>query len=192
MPGLKIRQGIYYLYWRSKLQRQFTFTWKKSIINQLEAALGETLQLLSSFDEKEMNTVPFEGSWTAAQVCRHLYKSEKGMDELFYAPAKPADRNPAERAENFKELFLNFDTKMKSPDFIAPEDKHYEKKELEGSLEEAKDKMLEAAQNVNLAEMAALPDEHPLKGSTKLEMIYFVTYHTMRHNHQLKKIREKI
>ena len=164
----------------------------KEIINQLEAALGETLQLLSSFNEKEMNTIPFEGSWTAAQVCQHLYKSEDGMDQLLYAPTEQTDRNPEEKAAWLKEIFLNFDTKMKSPDFIVPEDKHYDKADLEEPLKATKDKMVEAAHKVNLAEIAHLPDGHPLKGNTKLEMLHFITYHTMRHNHQLKNIREKL
>ena len=111
------------------------------------------------------------------------------MDQLLYAPAQPADRDPEERAASLKDIFLNFETKMKSPDFILPEDKHYEKTELEGPLEETKDKMIEAAQNVNLTEVAPLSDGHPLEGSTKLELVHFITYHTMRHNHQLKKIK---
>ena len=85
----------------------------KEIINQLETALNDTLALLASFDEKEMNTVPFEGSWTAAQVCRHLLKSETGMDELLFAPSQVPDRNPEERAAELKDLFLNFEIKMK-------------------------------------------------------------------------------
>lgn len=164
----------------------------KEIINQLEAALGETLELLSSFSEKEMNTVPFEGSWTAAQVCRHLYKSENGMDELFYAPAQPADRNPGERVAEFHDIFLNFETKMKSPDFLVPEEKEYDKKELKVPLQETKDKMITAAQKANLTEVPQLPEGHPLQGSTKLELLHFVTYHTMRHNHQLKNIRANV
>lgn len=164
----------------------------KEIINQLEAALGETLQLLSSFSEMEMNTVPFEGSWTAAQVCQHLYKSEDGMDQLLKAPTKPADRNPEEKAAWLREIFLNFETKMKSPDFILPEDKHYDKAELEGPLKDTKDKMVEAAFKADLSEIAPLPDGHPFQGNTKLEMLHFITYHTMRHNHQLKNIRKKL
>lgn len=164
----------------------------KEIINQLETALEETLELLSGFNEKEMNTVPFEGSWTAAQVCKHLYKSENGMDELLYAPTHPVDRNPEEKAQKLKGIFLNFETKMKSPEFILPEDRHYKKEELEGPLKETKDKMVEAANKVNLAEIAPLPDGHPFKGNTKLEMLHFITYHTIRHNHQLKNIRAKV
>ncbi len=164
----------------------------KEIINQLEVALGETLELLSSFTEKEMNTVPFQGSWTAAQVCRHLYKSENGIDELLHATAQPADRNPEERVAEFHDIFLNLEIKMKSPDFILPEEKHYEKNELESPLQDAKHKMIIAAHTANLAEVPQLPEGHPLQGATKLELLHFVTYHTIRHNHQLKNIRAKV
>lgn len=164
----------------------------KEIINQLETALNDTLALLASFDEKEMNTVPFEGSWTAAQVCRHLLKSETGMDELLFAPSQVPDRNPEERAAELKDLFLNFEIKMKSPDFILPEEKQYDRAELEKPLKDAKEKMVDAAGKANLNEIAPLPEEHPLHGITKLETVHFVTYHTMRHNHQLRKIKEKV
>lgn len=164
----------------------------KEIISQLETALSDTLHLLTAFNEKEMNTVPFEGSWTAAQVFRHLFKSEDGMDQLLYAPSEPIERQPDKNAGWLKEMFLNFETKMQSPDFILPEDKNYNKEELSGPLKETADKMLEAAKKVNLNEVAPLPEGHPFKGNTKLEMVHFITYHTMRHNHQLRKIREKV
>ena len=164
----------------------------QNIINQLEAALGETVTLLSSFNEKELNTVPFEGSWTAAQVGRHLYKSEDGMDQLMEASTEPANRQPDERAAEFKRLFLDYTLKMKSPDFILPEDREYDKSELVTSLEDVKDKMLKVTQIADLTYIAPLPDAHPLKGSTKLEIVHFLTYHTMRHNHQLQKIKEAL
>ena len=164
----------------------------KEIINQLDAALTETLQLLSSLNEEKINKIPSEGSWTAAQVAQHLYKSIKGMDELLYTPSQQADRNPEEKAQWLKDIFLNYENKMKSPDFILPEDKYYNQSELKDSLESAKDKMTEAAKNSKLEEMAPLPEGHPLNGITKLETLYFVTYHTIRHNHQMKNIREQL
>lgn len=164
----------------------------KEIINQLDAALTETLQLLSSLNEEKINKIPFEGSWTAAQVVQHLYKSIRGMDELLYTPSQQADRNPEEKAQWLKDIFLNYENKMKSPDFILPEDKYYDQSELKDSLENAKDKMTEAAKNSKLEEMAPLPEGHPLNGITKLETLYFVTYHTIRHNHQMKNIREQL
>ncbi|MFD2601933.1 DinB family protein [Flavobacterium suzhouense] len=164
----------------------------KEIINQMDAALTETLQLLSSLNEEQINKIPFAGSWTAAQVVQHLYKSIKGMDELLYTPSQQADRNPEEKAQWLKDIFLNYENKMKSPDFILPEDKYYDQSELKDSLESAKDKMTEAAKNSKLEEMAPLPEGHPLNGITKLETLYFVTYHTIRHNHQMKNIRENL
>jgi hypothetical protein len=164
----------------------------KEIINQLETALGDTLSLLDYFNEKEMNTISFEGSWTAAQVFRHLFKSENGMDELLYAPTEPVERRPDEKVDWLKDTFLNFEVKFESPDFIIPEDKNYNKEELSGPLKEVADKMIEAAKKVNLSEIAPLSEGHPFEGSTKLEMIHFITYHTIRHNRQLRRIREKV
>jgi len=162
------------------------------IISQLESALDETQKLLSSFTEKELNTVPFEGSWTAAQAGRHLYKSQNGMDGLLLAPAEPVERNPEEKAKELRDMFLNFDIKMKSPDFILPEEKEYDKDELIVSLKNVKNEMIAAAEKADLSQLAPLPEGHPLKGHSKLEIVHFVTYHTMRHNHQLEEIRAAI
>jgi DinB superfamily len=162
------------------------------IISKLEAALGETIAHLSSFTEKDLNTVPFEGSWTAGQVGRHLYKSQNGMDGLLLAPAETADRNPEERVKELKDTFLNFEIKMKSPDFIYPEDKEYNKEALIKELQEVKDKMMDAASKADLVQLAPLPEGHPFAGATKLEMVHFMAYHTMRHNHQLEKIKAEV
>lgn len=160
----------------------------KEIINQLEAALGETLHLLSKFDGQNLNKVPYEGSWTAGQVARHLEKSQTGMDELLLAPTEKADRPADEKASWLKDIFLNFESKMQSPDFILPEEKDYTKGELETPLKNIKDKTLAALDTANLEQLAPLPEQHPFHGNTKLEMVHFMAYHTIRHNHQLKKI----
>jgi hypothetical protein len=47
----------------------------KDIVQQLEKTTNEMLQLVSSFNEEEMNSVPFKDSWTAAQVADHITKS---------------------------------------------------------------------------------------------------------------------
>lgn len=165
---------------------------KTEIITNLDNALEETLQLLTSFTEEEMNKVPFEGSWTAAQVCEHLHKAETDMDKLLLAPSKPVERQPDERREELADIFLNFETKFQAPDFIIPEDKHYTMRELEVPMREIKDKMVAAAKAANLDELAPLPQGHPFEGATKLEMVYFTTYHATRHNRQIKNIKAKL
>ncbi len=165
---------------------------KITIINQLEAALGETVQLLSSFTQEDLNHVPFEGSWTAAQVGRHLYKSEEGMDSLLLTPTETVNRPPDQNAAQLESILMDFENKMKSPDFILPEERVYDKAELIESLLTVKSTMLAATQGANLSQLAPLPDGHPLTGNTKLEIVHFVTYHTARHNHQIKAISMKL
>jgi hypothetical protein len=159
---------------------------KESIINQLQAVLDETVQLLSPLDKEQLNTVPFKGSWTPAQVGQHLLLSETGIDELLLTPTEIAKRQPDEKVEETRKLFLDYTIKMESPDFILPEDKEYSHDILVEPLKEIKVKITEAANTANLNEVAPLPKGHPFEGYTKLELVHFVTYHTMRHNHQIK------
>ena len=164
----------------------------ETIISQLDKSFNETIQLLSQFSQEEINTVPFKDSWTAAQVGCHLLKSGTGTDNILNESTQPIDRAPDENAENLKKLFLDFENKMQAPDFIIPEEKVYDKEELIASLKELSKKTIEAAYKSNLSQITSLPDVHPLKGMSKLEMIYFLTYHTMRHNNQIKNIRKSL
>ena len=162
------------------------------IIKQLDTALSETISLLADFDHKQLNKVPFKGSWTAGQVGCHLLKSETGMDDLLYAPSAPAERKPDEKVQELKDIFLDYSKKFESPDFILPEDREYTSQELTDSLRTVKENMLLAVKNSDLTETAPLPDGHPFAGNTKLEMVHFITYHTIRHNNQIRKIREAV
>jgi hypothetical protein len=158
----------------------------ESIINQLEAVLGETVQLLSSLNNEELNRAPFNGSWTAAQVGQHLLKAETGIDELLLVPTEKAARQPDEKVEETKNIFLDFTAKYQSPDFIVPEEKEYDPAEVIEPLKNNIPNILKAAKEADLTQLAPLPPGHPFEGYTKLEMIHFLTYHTMRHNRQIK------
>ena len=96
------------------------------------------------------------------------------------------------RRAELEGIFLNFETKFESPDFILPEDKHYTKEELLIPMREIKDKMIAAAKAANLDELAPLPPGHVFEGATKLEMVYFTTYHAIRHNRQIRNIKAKL
>lgn len=147
---------------------------------------------MDSFTEEDVNKVPFPDSWTAAQTSDHLRKVGYKTDEVLSAKSEPGNRQPYERASEFRAIFLNFDTKFKSPDFVAPELKTYDKQRLIDSLLKLKDEIIKAAYTADLTETAPLPDEHPLQGITKLELLYFLTYHTQRHNQQIEKIKQTL
>ena len=44
----------------------------KETLRDFENTNVELLQLFSSFNQEQINVVPFEGSWTAGQLAEHL------------------------------------------------------------------------------------------------------------------------
>ncbi len=155
----------------------------------LDNTTTELLTIISSVDEKDINTVPFENSWTSAQVVAHITRSIDRMGEALKMPGKITDREPDEKAGGFKTMFLNFESKMKSPPFVLPEQDVYEKDLLIDKLKNTEKKFTEAAHSTNLSELLDLP---PIGQLTKLELLHFVLYHTQRHIHQLKNILQKV
>ena len=145
------------------------------------------LRLVESFSEKGLNTIPFEGSWTAAQVTDHITRSNKSITQALSLEGKPADRKPDVRTPELAKIFLDFRTKLKSPDFILPTQDIYQKALLVTAWESSVEKLKEAALNTSLEDAI----EHQAFGKiTKLELMYFVIYHTQRHTHQLQHIYE--
>src|SRR3954466_1897704 len=97
------------------------------IISATAGAINEMNNLMASVDENKVNTVPYEGSWTAPQLLRHVTKSINGMTKAMHMDAKPAERDPGQRIEELKKIFLDFSKKLTQPEFIVPEDRIYEK-----------------------------------------------------------------
>lgn len=160
----------------------------KSIAAELDKAMKETISLISSANESNINKVPFKDSWTAAQTARHLIKAGSGMVEMFNTEAPKANRVADEKAAELKDILLNFDLKMDSPDFIVPEDKQYTKEELIIETDKIREETIEVLKTAQLDEIPETEDDNPLKGYTKLELLHFAVYHTQRHNRQIRNI----
>jgi len=151
--------------------------------------ISELTDLMLSVEEAKVNTIPYDGSWTAPQLLRHVTKSINGMTKAMHMDAKPAERNPGERIEELKKIFLNFSKKLTQPDFIVPEELIYEKQSSIEELNKSFNRFKESAVNANLDDLVV---GLPLGPITKLEIIHFVLYHTQRHLHQMKKICEAL
>jgi len=151
--------------------------------------ISELTDLMLSVDEDKVNTILYDGSWTAPQLLRHVTKSINGMTKAMHMDAKPAERNPGERIEELKKIFLNFSKKLTQPDFIMPEELIYEKQSSIEELNKSFNRFKESAVNANLDDLVV---GLPLGPITKLEIIHFVLYHTQRHLHQMKKICEAL
>ncbi len=156
-----------------------------TLFEMLDDTTSQLLTLISSLDETELNTIPFRDSWTAAQLAWHVTKSNKGMAQALEMEGVPTNRDPAEGAEKLKKTFLDFTVKFNSPEFILPAEKNYQKEKVVADLQHSIDLLSKARGRVDLTEMINVPI---FGETTKLELLYFVLYHTQRHIHQLKNI----
>jgi uncharacterized protein YndB with AHSA1/START domain len=161
---------------------------KDEIIPALMVVAMQVIGFIRSLDEEKLNTVPYKGSWTAAQLVRHLLKSVSNIGSLMEKPSEAAERDPGERILGLKQNFLDITKTMQSPEFIVPEKMHYNKESLINEFEAAL-APLTKLKDVNLNELIT---GLPLGPITKLEIVHFIFYHLQRHLIQMKRITEAL
>lgn len=161
----------------------------KELLASIDEVSNELLQLISMQSESTINTIPFKDSWTAAQVAAHVTKSTASIIQALNMEAKTTERSADERMQELREMFLNFTIKFKSPEFILPTQDTYQQEQLIINLQRVFTRLKEESQKADLTGIIT----HPAFGDiTKLELLYFVLYHTQRHIHQLKNILKAI
>jgi hypothetical protein len=158
---------------------------QEQLFHVVDRITSEFVEMISSFSDEEINEVPFEGSWTAAQVADHVRKSNNGIAQSLQLKGRSAERNATERVKELKAVFLDFELKFRSPQFILPGQTSYIKGELIERLKRSIDRIKQERMNVDLSEIIDLT---ALGTISKTELLHFVVYHTQRHIHQLKNI----
>jgi hypothetical protein len=162
---------------------------KKELLASIHEPISGMLDLMSQLDDKKVNTVPYKNSWTAGMLFRHVSKSLNAMSKAMRRDGMPAGRDEGEKIPELKKTFLDFSSKMKSPEFIVPEDVLYEKQAI---YDELNNSFGHLEQSTTHAELPDLVEGLPLGPVTKLEILHFVLYHTQRHLNQMKKICEAL
>ena len=158
---------------------------KRGLLASTDRAISGMLDLMFPLDNDEVNTVPYKDSWTAAMLLRHVSKSLHAMSGALRTDSKPGERDPGEKIAELKKVFLDFSAKLKSPDFIVPENGPYEKQSIYEELKNSLSRFKESAEHANLTDLV---EGLPLGPVTKLEILHFVVYHSQRHLYQMKKI----
>ncbi len=160
----------------------------KTILSELLQTKTNFLASISRFQQEEFNRIPFVGSWTAAQVAEHILKSVSGALEVIKGPVQPANRNSNEKVDWIRELFLDFGTKMISPEFVLPSSAPADKDIRYAALEKTFNKIEFTIGSLDL-DPVCMAFEFPNAGFlTRTEWIWFAIYHTQRHNRQLDNI----
>ncbi|RAJ83675.1 DinB family protein [Chitinophaga dinghuensis] len=155
------------------------------LIHSIDQVNTQLQDIISSFTTEQLNTVPFEGSWTAAQVAEHIEKSvSPGM---LYGTVENRTQQE-DKLQGIRQVFLNYDIKMKSPDFILPSDKIHTKEELLADVSSRWQQLKEAAQTLDLSATCVDFEIPGIGYLTRYELIGFFVVHTTRHIHQLKNI----
>ena len=158
---------------------------KEELLSELDDTAMQLLNAMQTIEESDFNTVPYEGSWTAGQLARHVFKSTSGIAAALGKNGAIAKRNAGEKIPMLRDTFLNFSIKLQAPQFIVPEEKVYDK---QASIDELKQAFQLFKTNASATDVNELVEGLPLGEVTKLELIHFIIYHTQRHIYQLEKI----
>lgn len=150
----------------------------------------DLIRSLSAIKPEDFDRIPFEGSWTAGQLAEHLDKAIG--PEVLFGQVHTTERNPDEKVEAIQSIFLNFDIKMKSPDFIRPTETVHQQDQLIASLEMKLSRVTEAINTLDLSETCDDFNIPVLGEFTRLEFITLFITHTQRHVRQLHNIAEKL
>ena len=153
-----------------------------------DTAISEMAGLLASCSRGQANKVPFAGSWTAAQVVEHMRMSLSESVRLLKGSAKPTTHRAPDAKVGELQIFLNFDVKFDSPEFIYPEDREYDHMALSKEMENLRREFNGALGGKDLNDTLTDFDFPFLGELTRLEVVHFVANHTQRHNRQLRRI----
>jgi hypothetical protein len=160
----------------------------REVLQFFAEGADDLLQTFSRFTQEQINLIPFEGSWTAGQVGEHLLKGSSGLPQVLAGPTKETERPTDALVPTLTSIFLDFSTKLKSPDFIIPSNGPHDRDELLHSLSKAMEAIASTAAKVDLSKTCtsyALPQIGEMTG---LEWVFFSSSHSRRHTHQLKNI----
>ena len=165
---------------------------KVQLLKDLERTTRELLQVLGEFTNEQFNSLPFEGSWTAGQVADHLFRAERGAPALMTGNTEQTTRDPEQFVKPLDDAFLDFSTKMKSPDFILPSNGPHDPGEYYNKFEAIRKNIQELAAKLDLTKTCTGFDMPKIGHMTRFELLRFTVAHSTRHIRQLNNIHSHI
>ena len=152
---------------------------------EFELTSKELLHALGLFRQETINEIPFANSWSAAQVADHLLKSDNLIIRTLEGEHFPSHRAPDEKVEELRTTFMDFSTKMEAMEVLLPGDDNFSKNDLIEDLKSTRERMVADIHSADLSDTFNTPSFGEI---TRLELLYFVIFHTKRHIRQLKNI----
>jgi len=158
---------------------------KDELLRAIEEEFYNLEKFYTQLPADKINTASEKNSWSASQLLNHVTKSTAGIAKAMQASPNPVNRIPGARIDELKKIFLDFSTKMQSPEMIVPDDGPYEK---QNTLNELNNSFRRLKENAASADLTDKVEGLPFGDVTKLELLHFILYHTQRHVHQMQVI----
>jgi hypothetical protein len=156
-----------------------------SLTKRITDVLDEFCEPLSQFTDAQINQTPSEGGWNAGQVAEHISISIEALPDGHTASA---NRFIDEQVIPINDVFLDFEARYTSPDFVLPKQVTHDKADLLKTLRTLEAKHINAATDLDLT-VLCMDFEFPTVGyMTRYEWLNFFVVHTQRHLRQLKNI----
>lgn len=165
---------------------------RQQLLLDLDQTESDFYDILAAFEPEQINVVPFEGSWTPGQVGEHILMAEGGIPETLLGPTSYTDRPIDEHVPLLKSIFLDFEAKYKSPEFIIPSPGPHDQEKLLTTFREQRAEIKRIAAEEDLT-VTCTSFAFPQVGElTRWEWLQFALCHSKRHTHQLRNIFEKV
>ena len=159
-----------------------------ALATELRTNARQLALVIDSFPYSRINFVPFEGSWTAGQVCDHLLKSGSGMPEVLLENNSQVNRPADQHVEMIRTMFLDFSSEMQSPEYILPSEGPFDKKLLSDALQHNMEQIIRITETADVTCVCESFGFPGIGNLTRYEWINFLSCHTKRHTHQMENI----
>ena len=165
---------------------------RKQLLHDLDQTEQDFYAILAALTPRQLNIVPFEGSWTAGQVAEHILMAESGIPETVLGSTEQTDRPVAQYVPVIESIFLDFTAKYQAPEFIIPSAGPHHQQQLLEAFKAERAAIREIAANEDLT-LTCTDFEFPqIANLTRWEWLQFVLCHSKRHTRQLRNISEKV
>jgi hypothetical protein len=164
-------------------------TEKSNILSELASSTEKLTETISRFPSAKLHDKANPETWSAAEVVEHIVALETLVNEILMGATEVATDNPQkDMTELIKNIFGDFDRKLKAFGQINPKDNSKDKADLIYMFQKSRQTLTEIINNNDLSRRCTGFTHHAFGNLTRLEWIYLLIYHTERHIQQIERM----
>lgn len=162
-------------------------TEREQLYDALAKAFNTFISVLDTFQEEEINQVPFSGSWTPAQVAQHIVLATDGIPDT---STSPSHRSMGALLPKIRPWWEDLNQRFTSPEPLRPDNTPRGKTALLDELQRVRAKDLQIVLEKDLS-LICMDFELPTIGYlSRYEWLWFIEMHLKRHIAQLERIKK--